>query len=141
LDVVVGAWLHLKPILLDVWDDRLVLYLDDICLFGSFTSWLFFFLSLFSLLRLEFEVAEEVEVRVLRLTAGRKNELLTDDFLDLIGWDSNLVVECQRYTEKRLTSTLRWGWLSHCLIEIHRHNLLHVAVFIQGLQPVYQVFN
>jgi hypothetical protein len=133
LDVVVGAWLHLKPILLDVWDDRLVLYLDDICLLGSFTSWLFFFLSLFSLLRLEFEVAEEVEVRVLRLTAGRKNELLTDDFLDLIGWDSNLVVECQRYTEKRLTSTLRWGWLSHCLIKIHRHNLLHVAVFIQGL--------
>jgi hypothetical protein len=93
LDVVVGAWLHLKPILLDAWDDRLVLNLDGICLFGSsFTSWLFFFLSLFSLLRLEFKVAEEVEVRVLRLTAGRKNELVTYDLLDLIGWDSNLVI-------------------------------------------------
>jgi hypothetical protein len=63
------------------------------CLFGSsFTSWLFFFFSLFSLLRLEFKVTEEVEVRVLRLTAGRKNELLTYDLLDLIGWDSNLVI-------------------------------------------------
>jgi hypothetical protein len=93
LDVIVGAWLHLKPVLLDVWDHRFVLNLDDICLFGSsFTSWLFFFFSLFSLLRIEFKVAEEVEVRVLRLTAGRKNELLTYDLLDLIGWDSNLVI-------------------------------------------------
>jgi hypothetical protein len=93
LDVLVGTWLHLKPVLLDVWDHRLVLNLDDICLFGSsFTSRLFFFFSLFSLLRLKFKVTEEVEVRVLRLTAGRKNELLTYDLLDLIGWDSNLVI-------------------------------------------------
>jgi len=28
----------------------------------------------------------------LRLTAGRKNELLTYDLLDLIGWDRNLVI-------------------------------------------------
>jgi hypothetical protein len=37
-------------------------------------------------------VTEEIEVRVLRLTAGRKNELLTYDLLDLVAWDSYLVI-------------------------------------------------
>ena len=132
LDVVVGAGLHLQPVLLDVGNNRFVLNLNGSSLLSSLSAG-FLSIFLFSLLRLKLKVANEVKVGILGVAARRQKEFFTDLFLNFVGGNLDLIVESQLHGKQGLTASLRRGGLSHGLIKIHGHYLLHIAVFIQGL--------
>ena len=75
-------------------------------------------------------MTEKIEVLLFRLTTGRQNKVLAHNFLDFICRDGLSVIEDKIHSEEGLTATLRGRRLSQCLVKVHCHYLIHVALFV-----------